>query len=119
MTVVELEAYRQGRGRVAGIDPAVADIMQVLADCGGALHRKEVAVRIAERRGCFARPERELVEAEVFTAFQRYMTFAATRRQPPLLSLPFGPGSYRWSLTDAGAALLRKPAEKPLAQPSA
>lgn len=114
MTVIELEAYRRvvRARRLGDIAPAVADILHVLVESGGALHRREVAQRLAERRGIFSREGRDAVEAEVFGAFDRYMQFAAGKRQAPLMHLPFGPGSYRWAVTEAGRRLLTEAGER-------
>lgn len=114
MTVVELAAYRRliRAGRLDDVWPTVAEILDALAASGGAAHRSDVVKRIAERRGLRAGPEREVLEAELLAAFDRYLVFAATRRPPPLMHLPFGPGSYRWALTDAGRQLIG-PAEAP------
>ncbi len=108
MTVVELAAYRRlmRSERFGDVGPAVAEILDTLAASGGALHRAEVAKRIAERRGLRAGPARRELEAELADAFERYLTFAATRPQAPLMDLPFGPGSYRWALTEAGRQLV-------------
>ena len=110
MTVIELASYRQtARARSLGdVAPAIADIVEVLSKSGGALHRSDVIKRIAERRGVRPGPARQQLEIDVLAAFDRYIAFAATRKQPPLLYLPFGPGSYRWSLTEAGSKLLRR-----------
>ena len=108
MTVVELEAYR-GLVRTVRLDevgPAIAEILEVLSASGGALHRADVAKRIAERRGLRAKEARRALEAEVFAAFERYLAFAAAPPQPPLMHLPFGHGSYRWALTEAGRLLI-------------
>jgi hypothetical protein len=117
MTVVELAAYRRlmRAVRLDDVWPAVAEILESLAASGGAAHRSEVIKRIAERRGLRAGPGRQDLEAELLTAFDRYLVFAATRRPPPLMHLPFGPGSYRWALTEAGRQLIG-PAEAPSSQ---
>lgn len=110
MTVIELATYRQtARARSLGdVAPAITDIVEVLSKAGGSLHRSEVVKRIAERRGVRPGPARQQIEVDVIAAFDRYLAFAATRKQPPLLHLPFGPGSYRWTLTEAGSKLLRR-----------
>ena len=120
MTVVELATYRQlmGSVRLDEVAPTVADILDTLSACGGALHRTDVARRIAERRGVRAKPARQVLEAELFEAFDRYLVFAAARPQAPLMHLPFGPGSYRWALTEAGRQLIG-PAEAPASRSAA
>lgn len=114
MTVVELAAYRRlmASARLDEVAPTVAEILDTLSACGGALHRADVAKRIAERRGVRAKPARQALEAELFEAFDSYLVFAAGRPQAPLMHLPFGPGSYRWALTEAGRQLIG-PAEAP------
>lgn len=108
MTVVELAAYRplMGFARLEDVGPGVADILDTLSASGGALHRADVVKRIAERRGLRAKPARLELEAELFQVFDRYLAFAAGSPQPPLMHLPFGPGSYRWALTEAGRKLM-------------
>jgi hypothetical protein len=117
MSVVELAAYRRlmRSVRLDDVWPAVAQILDALVASGGAAHRSDVIRRVAERRGLRAGPGRQALEAELILAFDRYMVFAATRQPPPLMHLPFGPGSYRWALTDAGRQLVG-PAEAPQSQ---
>lgn len=95
-----------GSVRLDDVGPSVAEILETLAASGGALHRTDVTKRIAERRGLRAGPARRELESELLEAFDRYLAFAASRPQAPLMHLPFGPGSYRWALTETGRQLM-------------
>ncbi|ADL00007.1 hypothetical protein MMB232_00649 [Brevundimonas subvibrioides] len=94
-------SYAAFKAETRRIDPAVADIVDALRSLGGAAHREDVAHWIARRR---AGRDVRATAAErdaVFNAFQTYMSAATRRRPAPLLHTPFGPGTYRWALTEA------------------
>jgi hypothetical protein len=98
---------RAGRGRARAVDPLVVEIIEALVALGGGAHRQSVADEIAVRRTGRACRAEAALQTEVYAAFDGYLTWAATRKVPPLLHLPLGAGSYRWALTDAGMNLLR------------
>ena len=77
-------------------DPTVAEIADVLFSLGGSSHRTAVYEAIARRRGApFASPD---LQAELLQAFERGAGQPSQKGMKPVLVLPFGPDSRRWSL---------------------
>ncbi len=101
--VISYSAFKAQKGRV---DPRVADIIEALRSLGGAAHRQDVADRVAGRRSVRAGHASAEDSAEIFDAFETYVSTAARRRSAPLLHTPLGPGSYRWALTETCRSLL-------------
>lgn len=98
---------RGGRARLA--DPALSEILEALNALGGSAHRQAVADQIALRRSGRSCPADTATRSEIYFAFDAYLTWAATRKPPPLLWRPLGAGSYRWALTDTGMRLFQSP----------
>jgi len=79
------------------VNPLVGEIADALLEVGGAAHRDIVIDRVAYRRGGHAASEglrRELLEA-----FNLHCDRARCEGRRPLIYLPFGEETRRWSLT--------------------
>lgn len=94
-------------GRARHIDPAITEILESLLALGGSAHRQAVADLVSLRRGDRSGPSEFAARGEIYSAFDAYLTWAPTRKLPPLLWLPLGSGSYRWALTEAGQHLFQ------------
>lgn len=81
-----------------------AELVETLQRLGGAAHRDVVLDRaMAARRdaGKTAEPEDRL---ELARAFEVYRDAKRKGDEGALFTLPFGEGSLRWALVDAGSA---------------
>ena len=77
-------------------DPVVAEIADVLFSLGGSSHRTAVFEAVARRRGSpFASAD---LQADLMRAFERGAAQPPQKGYRPVLVLPFGPDSRRWSL---------------------
>jgi hypothetical protein len=94
------ESASARRIRASALDPAVAEIAEVLHEMGGSAHQDAVIDRIAVRRGEVLISDE--LRADVLAAFEAHRAHARRRRKPALLCLPFGEGSRRWGLTPEG-----------------
>lgn len=111
--VISYSAYKTGArlgGGRRGIDPVVGEIVHALLALGGSAHRDTVVAHIASGRAGRTTAATQELRAEIYSGFRRYIEMASARRPAPLLHLPLGPSSYRWSLTDAGRSLFAHPA---------
>jgi hypothetical protein len=108
MGLIEFSRHRRARaGQAAsGLSPEIADILQALALLDGPCHRFEIARIIGQWRGLNTLRDICALETELQEAFDDYVAFAATRREPPLLCRPFRGQSCRWAITSEGRALL-------------
>ena len=98
---------RSPGGRARPVDPVIAEILEALLTLGGSAHRQAVADQVCLRRGGRSGPPEPAARDEIYGAFDAYLARVATRKVPPLMWLPLGCGSYRWSLTDAGQDLFQ------------
>jgi hypothetical protein len=94
-------------GRAPHADAVIAEILESLLALGGSAHRQEVADLIVRRLKGRPDPATRVARSEIYAAFDAYLSWAATRKSPPLLHCPLGAGSYRWALTAAGSRLFR------------
>jgi hypothetical protein len=100
-----LSLARAARSKGAAlVNPLVAEIADVLLMLGGSAHRDIVIDRVALRRG--GRAASDALRRELVDAFELHRQRATVEGRPPLLHLPFGEETRRWSLTmDAVGAL--------------
>ena len=98
---------RSPGGRARPVEPVIAEILEALLTLGGSAHRQAVADQVCLRRGGRSGSPEPAARDEIYGAFDAYLARVATRKVPPLLWLPLGCGSYRWSLTDAGQDLFQ------------
>ena len=87
------------------INPHVAAIAQTLLLLGGSGHRDEVMQQIAMDEGLSAASHQ--MKAELIKAFEDHCESAQAEGLRPLVHLPFGPQSLRWSLTMDAYQFLR------------
>ena len=81
-----------------------AELVAALQRLGGAAHRDVVIDRVITARRNAGKLVEETLRIDLARAFERYRE---QRRKPdvtPLFTLPFGEGSLRWALIDAGSA---------------
>ncbi len=86
--------------KVSLINSLVNEITEALLEMGGSAHRDTVIDRVAVRRG-IARVSDGL-KVQLLDAFEQHRVRAGLESRQPLLHLPFGEGSRRWSLTPDG-----------------
>ena len=85
--------------------PLVSEIMDALHDLGGQAHRDLVFNYIAANRtNAGDRPSPDFFY-ELLAAFDDHLESGPPRSR--LLTLPFGPDSRRWALSDEGITQLR------------
>lgn len=81
-----------------------AELVETLQRLGGAAHRDVVLDRALAARRSEGKPATVEIRRELMRAFE---VFRDTRRKHDdgaLFTLPFGDGSLRWALVDAGSA---------------
>ena len=88
------------------VNPQVAAIAETLMTLGGNAHRDEVCKHIALERGGML--SLDTIKSDLIQAFEGHRQCAAAQRLQPLLHLPFGPESHRWSLTLDAYQFFRK-----------
>ncbi len=87
------------------INPHIAAIAQTLLALGGSGHRDEVIQQIAMDEGLSAAPSE--MKAGLIKAFEDHRESAQAQGLRPIVHLPFGPQSLRWSLTMDAYQFLR------------
>ena len=94
----DLSRARAARSKGAAlVNPLIVEIVDVLLMNGGSAHRDVVFDQVALRRGgC---PASDGLKADLIDAFEQHRHRASAEHRTPLLRLPFGEGSRRWSLT--------------------
>jgi hypothetical protein len=78
-------------------DPLVQGALQALARLGGAAHREVVVGAVLEMRGVVRLAGIEAARGEILAAMEAFLDTA-----PAHAVRPFGAGSRRWALTEAG-----------------
>jgi len=82
---------------VALINPLIGEIADALLGVGGAAHRDVVIELVALRRG--GHPASEGLKRDLLDAFNLHCERAEAEGRRPLVHLPFGEQTRRWSLT--------------------
>lgn len=97
-----------GARRRRGIDPVIAEIVDALVHYRGQAHRDLVCNQVASMRAGRSVDASDALRRELVAAFHDHLdAMAAASRTPPLVDLPFGPGSHRWGLSPEGARLFQ------------
>jgi hypothetical protein len=103
--VVQFKKTARRRWTPVAPKPLVSEIMDALHDLGGQAHRDLVFSYIAANRSNTGeRPPHDFFD-DLLAAFDDHLESGPPRTR--LLSLPFGPGSRRWALSQEGMAQLR------------
>jgi hypothetical protein len=90
----------------AAVEPLLRDILEAIASHGGAAHRDMVIRTVVNSRAGGWSGALDALRDQIIGAFDGYIALAGELPAPhPYASLPFGPGSRRWALTDSGRTL--------------
>ncbi len=81
-----------------------AEIIEALRRLGGAAHRDVVIDRVISARRNAGRVVEASLRLDLERAFERYRDRRRKADVTVLFTLPFGDGSLRWALIDAGPA---------------
>lgn len=103
--VVQFQKARARAPQASARDLLISEIVDALYSLGGQAHRDVVVNCIAAvRRTAEMEPPHDLAQ-RLIAAFDDYL---AAPPSPSLLTLPFGPGSRRWALSQDGLTRIRQ-----------